>query len=169
MGAAVPNSRYFLNRGAQTLVAIGRTGDARRDSTRAINLLPGATGRTGAGGDAWNEYAWALVSYGPEDVRNPRVALAYAHEALERAGSPTFQAPSTPWNGRSPPSLLRRPDPPSGCANRARPIWLRSDDPSPADHLPAAVPAPVSHSCLQYRLLQQEAVMTLRPINRRDS
>lgn len=83
-----PELAYFLNRRAQTLVAIGQRDQARRDALRAISLLRVATERPGAGGDAFNEYAWALVSYVPEDVRNPRVALGYAQQAVARAGSP---------------------------------------------------------------------------------
>ena len=83
-----PELAYFLNRRAQTLVAIGQKDQARRDALRAISLLRVATERPGAGGDAFNEYAWALVSYVPEDVRNPPVALDYARQAVARAGSP---------------------------------------------------------------------------------
>ena len=84
---SAPELAYFLNRRAQTLVAVGRRDEGRRDAIRAITLLKTATERAGAGGDAFNEYAWALVSYVPDDVRNPRVALDYARKALERAGS----------------------------------------------------------------------------------
>ena len=85
---SAPELAYFLNRRAQTLVAVGRMDEARRDASRAIDLLRVATERAGAGGDAFNEYAWALVSYQPADVRNPRLAIEYARKALERAGSP---------------------------------------------------------------------------------
>jgi non-specific serine/threonine protein kinase/serine/threonine-protein kinase len=84
---SAPELAFFLNRRAQTLVSVGRHAEARRDATRAISLLKTATERPGAGGDAFNEYAWALVSYVPEDVRNPRLALDYARKALDRAGS----------------------------------------------------------------------------------
>ena len=83
-----PELAYFLNRRAQTLMAVARRDEARRDASRAIDLLRVATERPGAGGDAFNEYAWALVSYVPEDVRRPRVALEFANKAVERAGSP---------------------------------------------------------------------------------
>ena len=42
----------------------------------------------GAGGEAFNEYAWALVSTEVEEVRNPALALRYATRAVEKAGSP---------------------------------------------------------------------------------
>jgi tetratricopeptide (TPR) repeat protein len=83
-----PELAYFLNRRAQTLMAIERPAEARRDALRAIDLLRIATERPGAGGDAFNEYAWALVSYVPEDVRQPRIALDYAQKAVAKAGSP---------------------------------------------------------------------------------
>jgi tetratricopeptide (TPR) repeat protein len=83
-----PELAYFLNRRAQALMAISRPSEARRDAARAIEVLRVATERVGAGGDAFNEYAWALVSAVPEDVRRPRVALEYANKALEHAGSP---------------------------------------------------------------------------------
>jgi len=83
-----PELAYFLNRRAQTLLSIGRRDAARQDGLRALQVLRVATERPGAGGDAFNEYAWALVSYVPEDIRNPRVALTYAQRALERASSP---------------------------------------------------------------------------------
>jgi tetratricopeptide (TPR) repeat protein len=83
-----PELAYFLNRRAQILISINRRDAARQDATRALQVLKVATERPGAGGDAFNEYAWALVSYVPEDIRNPRVALTYARRALERASSP---------------------------------------------------------------------------------
>jgi tetratricopeptide (TPR) repeat protein len=51
-------------------------------------LLRAGTEQPGAGGEAFNEYAWALVSTEVEDVRNPSLALEYAKRAIERAGSP---------------------------------------------------------------------------------
>jgi tetratricopeptide (TPR) repeat protein len=45
------------------------------------------TERPGAGGESFNEYAWALVSYEPEDLRNPPLALGYARKALDLAGN----------------------------------------------------------------------------------
>jgi eukaryotic-like serine/threonine-protein kinase len=83
-----PELAYFLNRRAQTLMMMHQRDAARQDATRALQVLKVATERPGAGGDAFNEYAWALVSAVPEDVRNPRVALTYAQRALERASSP---------------------------------------------------------------------------------
>ena len=54
----------------------------------AIMLLRTGTEQPGAGGEVFNEYAWALVSTEVEDIRNPSLALEYATRAVERAGSP---------------------------------------------------------------------------------
>lgn len=79
---------YMLNRRAPILVGIGRAGEARPDAARALRLLHEATQRPGAGGEAFNEYAWALVSVEPADLRRPAEALTAAREALRRAGAP---------------------------------------------------------------------------------
>lgn len=84
---SAPELAYFLSRRASMLVGIGRLGEARDESRRAIALLRRALERPGAGADAFNEYAWALVSYVPDDVRNPRVALDYAGKAVTATGS----------------------------------------------------------------------------------
>ena len=49
--------------------------------------------RPGAGGEAFNEYAWALVSCEPADLRRPAEALQVATEAIRRAGgaNPVYQ------------------------------------------------------------------------------
>ena len=79
---------YMLNQRVRILMATGRTADARQDAQRALALLRAGTEQPGAGGEAFNEYAWALVSIEVEDIRNPRLALEYATRAVERAGSP---------------------------------------------------------------------------------
>ena len=79
---------YMLNRRASILVGLGRADEARRDAARALLLLRDATQRPGAGGEAFNEYAWALVSAEPADLRRPFEAMTYAQEAQKRAGSP---------------------------------------------------------------------------------
>jgi tetratricopeptide (TPR) repeat protein len=78
----------MLNQRVRILMATGRRDEARRDAQHALALLRGGVERQGAGGEAFNEYAWALVSTEVEDVRNPTLALEYATRALERAGSP---------------------------------------------------------------------------------
>ena len=78
---------YMLNQRVRILMATGRRDDARRDAQRALALLLAGTEQPGAGGEAFNEYAWALVSTEVEEVRNPRLALQYAARAVERAGS----------------------------------------------------------------------------------
>lgn len=78
----------MLNQRVRILMATGRTADARQDAQRALALLRAGTEQPGAGGEAFNEYAWALVSIEVEDIRNPRLALEYATRAVERAGSP---------------------------------------------------------------------------------
>ena len=78
---------YMLNQRVRILVATGRRDEARRDAQRALMLLRAGTEQPGAGGEAFNEYAWALVSSEVEDVRNPALALDYAKRAIERAGS----------------------------------------------------------------------------------
>ena len=79
---------YMLNQRVRILMANGRRDDARRDALRAIALLRAGTEQPGAGGEAFNEYAWALVSSEVPEVRNPSLALDYATRAVERAGSP---------------------------------------------------------------------------------
>jgi non-specific serine/threonine protein kinase/serine/threonine-protein kinase len=79
---------YMLNQRVRILMANGRRDDARRDALRAITLLRAGTEQPGAGGEAFNEYAWALVSTEVPEVRNPALALEYATRAVERAGSP---------------------------------------------------------------------------------
>ena len=79
---------YMLNQRVRILMATGRTAEARRDSQQALALLRAGTEQPGAGGEAFNEYAWALVSSEIEDIRNPGLALQFAHRAIERANSP---------------------------------------------------------------------------------
>jgi eukaryotic-like serine/threonine-protein kinase len=79
---------YMLNQRVRILMANGRRDEARRDALRAIALLRAGTEQPGAGGEAFNEYAWALVSTDVPEVRNPSLALEYATRAVERAGSP---------------------------------------------------------------------------------
>jgi hypothetical protein len=47
-----------------------RTAEARQDAQQALALLRAGTEQPGAGGEAFNEYAWALVSTEVEDIRN---------------------------------------------------------------------------------------------------
>ena len=77
---------YMLNQRVRILMASGRREEARRDAERALALLRVGVERPGAGGEAFNEYAWALVSTEIEDVRNPKLALEYATRAVELAG-----------------------------------------------------------------------------------
>ena len=79
---------YMLNQRVRILVATGRRDEARQDAQRALALLRLGAEQSGAGGEAFNEYAWALVSSEVEEVRNPRLGLEYAKRAIDRAGSP---------------------------------------------------------------------------------
>jgi non-specific serine/threonine protein kinase/serine/threonine-protein kinase len=79
---------YMLNQRVRLLMTNNRQAEARRDAERALALLRRGTEQAGASGEAFNEYAWALVSTEVEGVRNPRLALEYAQRAIERAGSP---------------------------------------------------------------------------------
>ena len=79
---------YMLNQRVRILVATGRTAEARQDAQQALTLLRAGTEQPGAGGEVFNEYAWALVSSEVEGVRDPGLALQYANRAIERAGSP---------------------------------------------------------------------------------
>jgi non-specific serine/threonine protein kinase/serine/threonine-protein kinase len=79
---------YMLNQRVRILMATGRRDEARGDAQRALALLRSGTEQPGAGGEAFNEYAWALVSTEVEEVRNPALALKYATRAVEKAGSP---------------------------------------------------------------------------------
>jgi len=84
---------YMLNRRAPLLVSLNQSEQARREMGRALALLRAATERPGAGGEAFNEYAWALVSCEPADLRRPAEALQFATEAIRRAGgsNPIYQ------------------------------------------------------------------------------
>ena len=79
---------YMLNQRVRILMANGRRDEARRDAQHALALLRAGTEQPGAGGEAFNEYTWALVSTEVEDLRNPGLALEYATRAIGRAGSP---------------------------------------------------------------------------------
>ena len=83
-----PELSYMLNQRARILMALNRGSEARSEAGRALALARAAAERPGAGGDALNEYAWALVSAEPTELRNPAEALIYARRALERAGAP---------------------------------------------------------------------------------
>lgn len=83
-----PELSYMLNQRARVLMALDRRTEARQNAARALALARAAADRAGAGGDALNEYAWALVSTEPAELRNPAQALLYARRALERAGAP---------------------------------------------------------------------------------
>jgi non-specific serine/threonine protein kinase/serine/threonine-protein kinase len=78
---------YMINQRVRILMATGRRDEARREAQRALVLLRAGTEQPGAGGEAFNEYAWALVSTEVEEVRNPALALKYATRAVELAGS----------------------------------------------------------------------------------
>jgi tetratricopeptide (TPR) repeat protein len=77
---------YMLNQRVRILMATGRRDEARRDAQRALALLRAGIEQPGAGGEAFNEYAWALVSTEVEEVRNPALALKFATRAMELAG-----------------------------------------------------------------------------------
>ncbi len=83
-----PELAYMLNQRARVLMALDRRLEARTEASRALALARAAAERPGAGGDALNEYAWALVTTEPAELRNPAQALTYARRALERAGAP---------------------------------------------------------------------------------
>jgi len=83
-----PELAYMLNQRARVLMALNDRAEARQEASRALALARTAADRQGAGGDALNEYAWALVSTEPAELRNPAQALIYARRALERAGAP---------------------------------------------------------------------------------
>ena len=83
-----PELAYMLNQRARVLMSLGRRAEARQEAARAIGLARAAAERPGAGGDALNEYAWALVSTEPSELRNPGQAATFARRAIERAGTP---------------------------------------------------------------------------------
>jgi non-specific serine/threonine protein kinase/serine/threonine-protein kinase len=83
---STPELAFWLNRRAGILLRVNRRDEARRDNARALGLLRVMTERPGAGGEAFNEYAWALVSYEPADLRNPSLALTHARRAVDLAG-----------------------------------------------------------------------------------
>ena len=97
-----PELAYMLNQRARVLMALDRRLDARTEASRALALARAAAERPGAGGDALNEYAWALVTTEPAELRNPAQALTYARRALERAGRSKSRLPAYPRYGAAP-------------------------------------------------------------------
>lgn len=79
---------YMLNQRVRILMANGRRAEARKDAQHALALLKRGTEQEGAGGEAFNEYAWALVSTEVEGLRDPGLAFEYATRAVKTAGSP---------------------------------------------------------------------------------
>ena len=73
---------YMLNRQADLLVKAGRSPEARPVTLRALGMLGENATRSGASSEALNEYAWALVSCVPADLRQPERALQLAQRAV---------------------------------------------------------------------------------------
>lgn len=84
----VPELAYMLNQRARVLMSLDRRAEARGEAARALALARTGAERPAAGGDALNEYAWALVSVEPAELRNPAQAVIYARRAIDRAGAP---------------------------------------------------------------------------------
>jgi tetratricopeptide (TPR) repeat protein len=79
---------YMLNQRVRILIANGHRDEARLQAQQALRLLRTGTEQPGAGGEAFNEYAWALVSTEVEELRDAAAALKYATRAVELARSP---------------------------------------------------------------------------------
>ncbi len=79
---------YMLTKRGELLVKSGDTATARQVTSRALALQRESALAAGAPPDVLNDYAWALVTCQPEDLRQPAVALSFATRAVAAASDP---------------------------------------------------------------------------------
>jgi eukaryotic-like serine/threonine-protein kinase len=73
---------YMLTKRGELLVKGGDVAGARQVTSRALALQRESAMAPGAPPDVLNDYAWALVSCEPPDLRQPAVALTFANRAV---------------------------------------------------------------------------------------
>jgi serine/threonine protein kinase len=79
---------YMLTKRGELLVKQGDLAGARVVTSRALALQRESALSANAPPEVLNDYAWALVSCQPEDLRQPAVALAFAKRAVAASAEP---------------------------------------------------------------------------------
>jgi len=79
---------YMLTREGELLVKTGNVAKGRVATGRALALLRDRALAADAPPDMLNDYAWALVSCEPADLRQPALALTLAQRAVASADTP---------------------------------------------------------------------------------
>ena len=79
---------YMLTKRGELLVKQGDLASARRVTSRALALQRESAMAPNAAPEVLNDYAWALVSCQPEDLRQPAVALSFAKRAVAASAEP---------------------------------------------------------------------------------
>ena len=137
---------YMLTKRGELLVKSGDTATARQVTSRALALQRESALAAGAPPDVLNDYAWALVTCQPEDLRQPAVALSFATRAVAAASESESRPPAHARLGPLPDGRRqgrgrrcrtgaagndqpRRPGPRWACAGRLKPTSPRSAPP----------------------------------------
>ena len=79
---------YMLTKRGELLVKQGDLSSARLVTSRALALQRESAMAPNAAPEVLNDYAWALVSCQPEDLRQPAVALSFAKRAVAASAEP---------------------------------------------------------------------------------
>jgi non-specific serine/threonine protein kinase/serine/threonine-protein kinase len=79
---------YMLTKRGELLVKGGDLPAARQATSRALALQRESAMAPGASPEVLNDYAWALVSCEPEDLRQPALALTFATRAVAADAEP---------------------------------------------------------------------------------
>ena len=92
LGASHPSTMTTLQNLAQSVRKQGKTDEWRLHKREGLVQLRYRAEMRDAGPPAMNEYAWALLTYEPVDLREPKTALAFAKRAvdLSQASNPIF-------------------------------------------------------------------------------
>ncbi len=90
LGAADPMNTYFQSDLAETLQPLarlsaqaGQPAEARRLALRALSIRKALAGQPATTANDLNNYAWALLSVEPSELRDPAAALPHARRAVE--------------------------------------------------------------------------------------
>ena len=79
---------YMLTKRGELLVKQGDLASARQVTSRALALQRESAMAPNAAPEVLNDYAWALVSCQPEDLRQPALALTFAKRAVAASSEP---------------------------------------------------------------------------------
>lgn len=79
---------YMLTKRGESLAKQGELATARQSTSRALALQRESAMAPNAAPEVLNDYAWALVSCQPEDLRQPAVALTFAKRAVAASAEP---------------------------------------------------------------------------------